>query len=103
MGNLEQVLAPNQVISDSIFLRINRRGLGVYGQPIDINHTPYEVFDPSSPKKWHAYLRDVDVVIFVFSLTSYYQFSDGDTKTVRNTRADRVTQIDESSWTYRAT
>lgn len=62
MGNLEQVLAPNQVISDSIFLRVNRRGLSVYG---------------------HACLRDVDVVIFVFSLTSYYQFSDGDTKTVR--------------------
>lgn len=83
MGNLEQVLAPNQVISDSIFLRVNRRGLGVYGQPININHMPYEVFDPSSPNKWHACLRDVDVVIFVFSLTSYYQFSDGDTKTVR--------------------
>lgn len=87
MGNLEQVLAPNQVISDSIFLRVNRRGLGLYGQSININHTPYEVFDRSWGGGWLACPLDVDVNIFVFSLTSYYQFSDGDTKTVRGTLA----------------
>lgn len=83
MGNLEQVLAPNQVISDSIFLRVNRRGLGLHAQPININHTPYAVFDRSSGDGWLACPLDVDVNIFVFSLTSYYQSSDGDTKTVR--------------------
>ena len=73
MENLAQ-LTPNRVVSDSILLRLNRRGLGVYKQPIYIDNTLYQILDPSAPNKW-VHCLDVDVVIFVVSLTyyDYYQ------------------------------
>ena len=70
-------------MSDSMFLRANRRGLGVYRQPIDIDHTQYEILDPSSTDKWQHCKYDNGVVIFVVSLISYYHYSYGDSETVR--------------------
>ena len=87
LENLEQILAPDQVLSDSLFLRVNLRGLGVYRQPIEIDHMQYHIIDPSSPKKLHPYFQEANVIVFVVSLTSYYEFSDGDTQTVRGTLA----------------
>lgn len=75
MENLEQLFDGEQLISDDIFLRSNRQGLGVYKQPINIDDTQYQVSDPSTPNLWfHCYV-DVDVIIYVASLSSYYQAS----------------------------
>ena len=75
MENLEQLFDGEQLISDDIFLRSNRRGLGVYKQPINIDDTQYQVSDPSSPNVWVHCHVDVDVIIYVASLSSYYQAS----------------------------
>ena len=75
MENLEQLFDGEQLISDDMFLRSNRRGLGVYKQLINIEDTQYQVSDPSSPKLWVHCHVDVDVIIFVASLSSYYQAS----------------------------
>ena len=78
MGNLEHLLTPDQIVSDSIFLRVNRGGLGIYRQPININHTQYQVLDPSLPIKFTDYGDDADVIFIAVSLTSYYKFSRND-------------------------
>ena len=87
LKNLEQSSWPNHVLSDPLFLRVNRGGLGVDRQPIEIDHMQYHVLDPSSPKKWHHSFNEADVIVFVVSLTSYCEFSDGDTQTVREALA----------------
>ena len=74
MENLAQLFDDEQFISDDMFLRSNRRGLGVYKQPINIDDTQYQVLDPSSATKW-VHCLDVDVIIYVASLSSYYQAS----------------------------
>ena len=87
LENLEQILAPNQVLSDPLFLRVNRREVGVYRQPIEIDHKQCHIIDPSSYRKWVYCFNKANVIIFVVSLTSYCEFSHGDTQTVRKTLA----------------
>ena len=87
LERLEQMLETDQVLSDPLFLRVNLRGLGVYRQPIEIDHMKYHIIDPSSPKKWHRCFNEANVIVFVVSLTSYYERSDRDTQTVRWTLA----------------
>ena len=74
MENLEQLFDDEQFISDDVFLRSNRRGSGVYKQLINIDDTQYQVLDPSSATKW-VHCLEVDVIIYVASLSSYYQVS----------------------------
>ena len=74
MENFEQLFDDEQIISDDMFLRSNRRGLGVYKQHINIDDTQYQVLDPSSATKW-VHCLEVDVIIYVASLSSYYQAS----------------------------
>ena len=83
MENSEQLFTPSQTMSNSIFLRLSRKGLGLYKQPINIDHTPYQIFDPSSRNKWFYCLQDVDVIIFVASLSGYYRREDGDVMMVK--------------------
>ena len=71
-------MAPN-LLSDPLFLRVNRRGLGIYRKPIEIDHTRYHVLDPSQRNKWRHGYREANVILFVVSLTSYYEFSDDQT------------------------
>lgn len=103
LENLEQILVPNQTLSDPLFLRVNRRGLGVYRQSIEIDRTQCHILDPSSPKKWVYGFDEANVIIFVVSLTSYHEFSYGDTRVVRGTLA----LVDKGSmtnfWIYRMT
>ena len=102
LESLEQILAPDQVLSDTLFLRVNRRGLGVGRRLIEIDHMQYQILDPLSLKKWHYGFNEADVIVFVVSLTSYYEFSDGDTQTVRT-----LTLVDKGRMTdfriYRTT
>ena len=87
LENLEQVLEADQILSDPLFLRVNRREIGVYRQPIEIDKKQYQIVDPSSYRKWNHVFNKANVVIFVVSLTSYCEFSDGDTEMVRRTLA----------------
>ena len=62
---------------------MNRRGLGIYRQRIEIDHTQHHILDPSSPTKWDYGFNEANVIVFVVSLTSYHEFSDGDPQEVR--------------------
>lgn len=75
MENLEKLFTPDQIVSDSHFLRLNRRSLGCNTQDIYIDHMKYQILDLSGRCKvnhWHC-LSDFDFLIFVVSLTSYFQ------------------------------
>ena len=86
LENLEQNISPNYALSDTLFLSVTRRGLGVHRKPIEIDHTQYHILDASS-NKWQHCFNEADVVVFVVSLTSYCEFPYGDTQTVRGTLA----------------
>ena len=69
MENLNRLFSPDQLVSDSAYLRHNRRGLGVHKHDVHIDHTKYQILDPSERSKWIHCMEDVDVVIFVVSLS----------------------------------
>lgn len=88
MEHLEQLFTPNQVVPDNIFLRHRHKGAGIYTQPIHIDRSRYQIIDPCEPRlKDKDCLYDVDILIFVVSLTGYYQASPHNAKTVRETLA----------------
>ena len=55
----------------------------MYRQRIEIDHTQYHILDPSSPTKWAYGFNEANVIVFVVSLTSYYEYSDEDPQMVR--------------------
>ena len=87
LENLEQILAPNQVFSDPLFLRVNRREIGLYRQSIEIDHKQFQIIDPSSYGLWHHGHPEASVILLVVPLTDYCKFSDGNTERVRRTLA----------------
>ena len=92
MKNLEQLFDGEQLISDDMFLRSNRRGLSIHKQSINIGDTQYQV---STYKPFLAltFRIKVDVLIYVASLSAYYQaskFSD----VRKGTCAERLKYID---------
>ena len=71
---------------DEILLRGCYRTMGVHVTKLDIQGRPCRIYDVggrrSERKKWPNYLQDVDMVIFVVSLTGYCQTLPEDVNTV---------------------